>query len=77
MKRATPSPPFPVDRSAGGPQIQFERLRAKKNLLPLPGIEPRLFVYSATSLVTILAQLVPASSKYWTMGKIQKPTNPM
>jgi hypothetical protein len=65
----------PLPLPVCGPQIQSGRLWTKKNLLP--GIEPRLFGYSASSLVTLLATPVPAASEYWTMGRTPKPSNPM
>jgi hypothetical protein len=35
-------PRYPLDRSLGGPQSRSGRFVKKKNLLPLPGFEPRI-----------------------------------
>jgi hypothetical protein len=46
----------------GGPQIQYGRCEKEKNLLPLPGIEPRVIDCAVRSIVTILTELCHWSS---------------
>jgi hypothetical protein len=46
-------PQYPWDMWLGGPQIQSKQLVKEKNLLPLSGIEPKLFGHRSRSLVFI------------------------
>jgi hypothetical protein len=50
-------PRYPLDRRPGRSQIRFGSYEEKKNLLSLLGIEPRLVVRSACSLVAIPTEL--------------------
>jgi len=58
------SPWHPLNGKLGEPKSQSEFCRGKKkNLLPLPGIEPPFLVHPACSLVTILIEILELISK--------------
>jgi hypothetical protein len=47
------SPWCPLNRGLAGPQLQGDRFGEDKDLLLLPGIEPRFLCYTARGLITI------------------------
>jgi hypothetical protein len=51
------SPRYSFDRRLGGLKSQSGCWREEKNLLPIPGTEPRLLGLSARSLVSITTEL--------------------
>lgn len=50
---------YRLNRWRRGPQIRFGRYEEKRNLLPLPGIEPRFPGFRTSSLVAIPTLLAP------------------
>jgi hypothetical protein len=51
------SPQYALDKSLGGPQSRFGSCAEKKDLLPLPRIEPRFLIHPSHSLVTMPTEL--------------------
>jgi len=51
-------PWYPLNGRLGEPKSQSEFCGQEKNLLPLPGIEPPFLIHPASSLVTILTEIL-------------------